>query len=221
MRKIRRFIIKTALLFLVLSVLPVITYRYIPVPITPLMIIRHAKNSAPLYHKWTPIEQISPYLVQAVVTSEDNLFLTHKGFDKKAILDAIEEAKEGLRSRGASTISQQTAKNVFLWPGRSWIRKGLETYFTILIEMIWSKERIMEVYLNSIEMGDGIYGAWAVAEHHFNTTPDKLTRSQCALIAGSLPNPLIMNSKKPSSYLLRKQSTILRNMNNIGQVKFK
>lgn len=220
MKRIKKFILKTVLLFLALSILPVIAYRFLPVYITPLMVIRHVKNDSPIHHKWTPIENISPHLIHAVVASEDNLFLTHRGFDTKAIREAIGEAKKGNKNRGASTITQQTAKNIFLWPNRSWVRKGLEAYFTILIEIIWSKERIMEVYLNSIEMGNGIYGAWAVAEQHFNTTPDKLTRSQCALIAGSLPNPLIMSSKKPSPYLLRRQSAILRNMNNIGRVKF-
>ena len=129
-----------------------------------------------------------------------------------AIQQAIDERREGKRRRGASTISQQTAKNVFLWERSSWVRKGFEAYFTVLIELFWSKERIMEVYLNSIEMGDGIYGAEAVAKHHFNTTPDRLSRSQCALIAASLPNPLRFDSGHPSSYLYRRQRKIMRLM---------
>ncbi len=148
------------------------------------------------------------------MASEDARFLEHHGFDYKAIEQAaIRNMKHPEKNRhGASTISQQTAKNVFLWPGRSWIRKGLEVYFTTLIELMWSKQRIMEVYLNSIEMGDGIYGADAVAEYHFGTTADKLTKAQCALIAVSLPNPRKMNSAQPSRYMLRRQQRILREM---------
>ena len=125
----------------------------------------------------------------------------------------MKENETRKRKRGASTISQQTAKNVFLWPQSSWVRKGLEVYFTFLIELFWSKERIMEVYLNSIEMGNGIYGAQATAKNKFGTTADKLTRGQCALIAATLPNPIRFNSAKPSSYILKRQSQILRLMN--------
>jgi monofunctional biosynthetic peptidoglycan transglycosylase len=146
--------------------------------------------------------------------SEDARFLEHHGFDYKAIEHAaIRNIKHPeKRKLGASTISQQTAKNVFLWPGRSWVRKGFEVYFTVLIELMWSKQRIMEVYLNSIEMGEGIYGADAVAEWHFQTTASKLTKAQCALIAATLPNPRKYNSARPSSYVLKRQKRILREM---------
>ena len=146
------------------------------------------------------------------MASEDQRFLEHSGFDFDAIKQAARENSKGKRRRGASTISQQTAKNVFLWPTSSWVRKGFETYFTLLIELLWSKERIMEVYLNTIEMGDGIYGAQAVAEHHFGTTAQKLTKGQCALIAASLPNPLRFDSGNPSSYLRKRQRQIMRQM---------
>lgn len=198
----------------------VVLYKYIPVPATPLMLSRYISEDTPINYDWTPLEEISPHLVLAVVASEDNLFTTHNGFDFKQIEIAKEEAKKGKKLRGASTISQQTAKNVFLWQGRSWLRKGLEAYFTVLIEAVWGKERIMEVYLNCIEMGNGIYGAAAVAKHHFKTTPDKLTRKQCALIAATLPNPRIYSSRKPSKYMLKRQKAILRNMQNIGKVNF-
>jgi monofunctional biosynthetic peptidoglycan transglycosylase len=150
----------------------------------------------------------------AVIASEDGKFLKHHGFDFEAIEYAAKRNREQPQKRklGASTITQQTAKNVFLWPGRSWVRKGFEAYFTVLIELFWSKQRIMEVYLNSIETGDGIYGAEAVAREHFGCTAKDLTRSQCALIAATLPNPRKFSSKSPSSYMLKRQSRILREM---------
>ena len=137
----------------------------------------------------------------------------HHGFDFDAIQQAAKENREGKRKRGASTISQQTAKNVFLWPGRTWLRKGLETYFTFLIEALWSKQRIMEVYLNSIEMGNGIYGAEAVAQEHFGCKASQLTRKQCALIAATLPNPRKFNSAAPSPYMKKRQRRIVKEMN--------
>ena len=164
-------------------------------------------------HSWIPKENISPHLPMAVIASEDNRFAEHNGFDFKEIEKALEESKNRKRPRGASTISQQTAKNIFLWPASSWIRKGLEVYFTTLIELFWNKERIMEVYLNSIEMGNGIYGAQATAKVKFGTTAAQLTRGQCALIAATLPNPIRFNSAKPSSYILKRQNQILRLMN--------
>ena len=205
--------------FFASTILSVVALRWIPVWFTPLMFIRLAQQSADdqpltLHHHWVPLDEISPSLPVAVIASEDARFMEHNGFDYKAIEQAaIRNMKHPEKVKhGASTISQQTAKNVFLWPGRSWIRKGLEVYFTVLIEFMWSKERIMEVYLNSIEMGNGIYGASAVAEYHFNTTADQLSRQQCALIAVSLPNPRRMNSADPTSYMRRRQQRILREM---------
>jgi monofunctional biosynthetic peptidoglycan transglycosylase len=205
--------------FFASTILSVVALRWLPVYFTPLMFIRSYQQHADggkwtLHHHWVPLEDISPSLPLAVMASEDARFLEHNGFDFKAIEQAaMRNIKHPEKNRhGASTISQQTAKNVFLWPGRSWLRKGLESYFTVLIELMWSKQRIMEVYLNSIEMGTGIYGADAVAEHHFHTTADKLTKAQCALIAVSLPNPRRFNSANPSSYLLKRQKRILREM---------
>jgi monofunctional biosynthetic peptidoglycan transglycosylase len=167
-----------------------------------------------LSHEWVSIDEISPSMPLAVMGSEDANFQEHWGFDFKAIQDAAEHNKKHpeKNKHGASTISQQTAKNVFLWPGRSWIRKGLEAYFTILIEVFWSKERIMEVYLNSIEMGPGIYGVQAVAHEHFGCDAKDLTANQCALIAATLPNPRRFSSKTPNKYMKKRQRWILDNM---------
>ena len=220
MKKILRIIACLLLTAILLPVCLVALYRYIPVPVTPLMLTRNIDEGTPINYTWTPIEKISPNLVQAVVASEDNLFMEHDGFDFKQIEIARREAEAGKRLRGASTITQQTAKNLFLWQGRSWLRKGLEAYFTVLMEQLWSKKRIMEAYLNCIEMGDGIYGAAAVAKINFKTTPDKLTKEQCALIAATLPNPRKFNSAKPSKYMKQRQNAILKNMKNIGPVKF-
>lgn len=155
---------------------------------------------------------------QAVVASEDNLFLNHSGFDYEQIKKAIAEAKAGRRYRGASTISQQTAKNVFLWNGGGFFRKGLEAYFTLLIELLWGKERIMEIYLNSIEMGRGIYGIEAVAQENFGKKASKLTKRESALIAATLPSPLRFNSAHPSAYVLKRQKQILSLMNKVAPV---
>ena len=212
--------------FFASTILSVVALRWLPVYFTPLMFIRVGQQMADnekvtLYHHWVSLDNISPSLSRAVMASEDARFLEHYGFDFKAIEQAamrnIKYPEK--RKHGASTISQQTAKNVFLWPGRSWVRKGFEVYFTVLIELFWSKQRIMEVYLNSIEMGHGIYGAGAVAEYHFNTTADKLSKSQCALIAASLPNPRRYNSARPNGYMLRRQARILREMKFVKPLK--
>ncbi len=173
------------------------------------------KEKPRLHHKWVAYDDISDNLKRGVLASEDQRFFTHNGFDRVEIEKAIKENKTRKKARGASTISQQTAKNVFLWPRSSWLRKGLETYFTVLIEFFWTKERILHVYLNSMETGNGLYGAEAVAKHHFDTTADKLTASQSALIAATLPNPLRFNSQKPSSYIKQRQSHILRQMRTV------
>jgi monofunctional biosynthetic peptidoglycan transglycosylase len=157
-------------------------------------------------------------MIQAVVASEDNRFMEHHGFDRKEIDKAIEESKNGGRVRGASTISQQTAKNVFLWPAKNYLRKGLEAYFTLLIEWIWGKERIMEVYLNSIEMGKGIYGVEAAAKTYYGEAAFQLTRNESAMIAVILPNPRERNPLKPSEYLRKRQSAILSLMRKIETI---
>ena len=222
MKIVTRWLRNILIFFFTSTILAVVILKYIPVYITPLMLIRCVEQmidgEAPqINHRWVPLEKISHNLAQAAMASEDNLFLQHKGFDLEQIQKAQIDAQKGKRQRGASTISQQTARNVFLWQQRSWLRKGLEAYFTFLIEAIWGKERIMEVYLNSIEMGMGIYGADAVARINFNTTPDKLTRSQSAYIAVSLPNPLQRDSAHPTSKMKKMQRTILKRMNQIEQ----
>lgn len=216
-KKILKYIRYILVAFFGSSILSVIVLRFVPVYITPLMVIRCIQQASDgeelkMKHHWVPKEEISKHLPMAVIASEDNRFAEHWGFDFIEIRKAVKENKTRKKARGASTISQQTAKNVFLWPQSSWVRKGLEVYFTILIECFWSKERIMEVYLNSIEMGDGIYGAQAVAEEHFGTSAQDLTRSQCALIAASLPNPIRFNSGKPSPYMYKRQKQIMRLM---------
>ena len=220
---ILKFIKKTlkwiVVAFFASTILSVVALRFLPVYFTPLMFIRCYEQVSEgkdlkLSHHWVPLEKISPSLPLAVMASEDANYLSHHGFDYEAIEHAAKRNREHPEKRklGASTISQQTAKNVFLWPGRSWIRKGLEVYFTTLIELMWSKQRIMEVYLNSIEMGDGIYGADAVAKEHFRTDALHLTKAQCALIAATLPNPRKFSSLHPSSYMLKRQARILREM---------
>ena len=218
-RRLRATIRWVLAVFLGSTILAVVALRFVPVFFTPLMFIRCGQQMAEgknlkLDHHWVPISKISPSMPVAVIASEDANFMNHHGFDYKAIVNAAERNRKHPEKRklGASTISQQTAKNVFLWPGRSWIRKGFEAYFTVLIELFWSKERIMEVYLNSIEMGDGIYGVDAVAEANFQTDAKNLSRAQCALIAATLPNPRKFSSKNPSAYMKKRQSQILHEM---------
>lgn len=205
-------------LFFSSTILAVVAYRFIPVYITPLMVIRCAQQvaegrSIKMHHRWMPLDNMSPHLPVAVMASEDQRFLIHHGFDFNAIEKAAIRNRSGAHNKmGASTISQQTAKNVFLWPGRSWTRKGFEVYFTALIEILWGKHRIMEVYLNSIEMGDGIYGAEAVAKDHFGVNADQLTRSDCALIAATLPNPRKFDSSNPSAYMRARRGQIEQQM---------
>ena len=204
--------------FFASTLLAVVALKVMPVWFTPLMFIRAAQHISDgemprMHHWWVTLEEISPEMPVAVMASEDQRFLIHHGFDFDAIQKAVKRnMKAGKKKYGASTISQQTAKNVFLWPGRSWLRKGLEMYFTTLIELIWGKERIMEVYLNSIEMGDGIYGVDAVAQYHFGKTAETLSRRDCALIAATLPNPRRFSSKEPSKYMRKRQRQILKEM---------
>ena len=224
MKKLQKLLQWIVLLFFGSTIFFVVLYRFVPVPLTPLMIIRCAQQVSRgeqirLKHHWVPLEEMSKYLPVAVMASEDQRFLQHHGFDVVEIQNAIEERQSGKRLRGGSTISQQTAKNVFLWPRSSWVRKGFEAYFTVLIELCWSKERIMEVYLNSIEMGDGIYGAEAVAQQHFSRPAKKLSPANCALVAATLPNPLKYSSKNPSRHVLKRQTAIMRQMKHIGFLK--
>ena len=226
-KKIFRILWKTAAWFVGLSFFFVVFFRFIPVPVTPLMFIRCVEqvfDGKPLRlkHDWVSIDEISKNLPLAVVCSEDQNFMSHSGFDIKAIKRSVEASKRGAkRVRGASTISQQTAKNVFLWPGRSWVRKGFEVWFTVLIEAVWSKERIMEVYLNSIEMGNGIYGAESASLHYFKTSSKNLSRTQAAAIAAVLPNPREYSANPPGPYVRGRISWIVGQMSERGTLKFK
>lgn len=205
-------------LFFASTLLMVLVYKYLPVYVTPLMVIRCVEQiengeNISMHHHWISLEEMSKHMPVAVMASEDQRFLLHHGFDFDAIQKAVKHNRKGGTQHGASTISQQTAKNVFLWPGRSWVRKGFEMYFTFLIETLWSKQRIMEVYLNSIEMGPGIYGVSAVAEHHFDNIPaSELSRADCALIAATLPNPRRFSSLSPSKYIRQRQRRIQHEM---------
>lgn len=211
------------ILFMALSVVGVLYYRFAPVRFTPLMGIRMVQDLGnaempKCRHRWVPLDSISPYLPVAVIASEDQLFLEHNGFDFNALKQVVEERQSGKRFRGGSTISQQTAKNIFLWPG-GWVRKGLEAWFTLLMELTWPKERIMECYLNSIEMGPGIYGAETVAQEYFGCSARQLSRSDCALIAATLPNPRVMSSRHPSPYVRKRQRQIQKQMRHIPFLK--
>ena len=204
----------------ILSIVVTILYRWVNPPVTPLMVIRKMSEGSKIDKKWMPLDSISPYMVTAAVGGEDANFMNHSGFDFDAIENAMEKNMSGKSVRGGSTISQQVAKNVFLWPERSWVRKGLEAYFTLLIETCWSKKRIMEVYLNVIEMGDGIYGAEAAAQFYFHKSASKLSKNEASLITACYPNPRIYFPNRPSPFVVHKQAIILRNMNRIKRVKF-
>lgn len=226
MKRIFKFIFKLLLSLLVFSIGMVFLYKRVPVPVTPLMVIRSVENyqgQKPMgwKHDWVSLDQISKNLQLAVICSEDQNFLKHNGFDVEAIEKAYLDNKKGKRIKGASTISQQTAKNVFLWPQRSWFRKGLEVYFTFLIESIWSKERIMEVYLNSIEMGPGIYGAEAAAIYWYKKPASKLSQYESASIAAILPNPLKYKANPATNYIERRKIWIVRQMGYFGKLEYK
>lgn len=211
---IMRFFWKLIIWFNIVSLFFVVLYKFVPVPYTPLMVIRYFENKSAgknieTKHHWVPLENISKNLQKAVIASEDGRFFEHYGLDFSAMQKAAVGNFKGKKLKGGSTITQQTAKNVFLWQGRSYFRKALEAYYTVLIELIWGKERILEVYLNSIEMGDGIYGADAATQHWYKKECKSLTRTQAAGIAAILPNP---RRFKPngSAYISRKQSKIAR-----------
>ena len=217
-KKILKFIGKVILYFLGISIGLVILFKFIPVPFTPLMFIRTfeqiGSNDKVVWKRdWISIDEMGTSIQKAVIASEDGKFTTHNGFDVKAIEKAYKNNQKGRKVKGGSTISQQTAKNVFLWPGRSYLRKGLEAYFTVLVEVVWGKERIMEVYLNSIEMGNGIYGIEAASQHWFNKSAKNLTKAEAAAIAAILPNPRVYKAKNSSRYIERRKNAIKRQMN--------
>ncbi|SFZ90285.1 monofunctional biosynthetic peptidoglycan transglycosylase [Flaviramulus basaltis] len=223
MKRLYRFLLKLIFWFFALSIGLVVLYKYVPVAITPLMVIRYfeSENKAAWKHDWIPMENISKNLQLAVICSEDQKFLNHNGFDVEAIEKAYKNNSKGKRIRGGSTITQQTAKNVFLWPQRSWLRKGLETYFTFLIEKIWTKDRVLEVYLNSIEMGNGVYGAEAASQYWFKKAAQKLSKQEAAAIASILPNPRKYKANPASNYIQSRKNWIVNQMNYIGKLEFK
>ena len=210
--------------FFILSIVSTILFRFIPVPITPLMVIRCVEQvfdgeTPKLSKDWIPMKEMSPNLILAVISSEDQKFAEHFGFDFEAIEKVAKQnvklEKRGKPIKGGSTISQQCAKNVFLFPQRSYIRKAFEVYFTFLIEIFWSKKRIMEVYLNVIEMGDGIYGAQAASKAFFKKDAKNITAADAATIAAVLPNPRKWNACKPNGYINKRKNWILRQMSHL------
>lgn len=212
---LRRVFLTLILGFMVVSLGGVLLFRFVPVPVTPLMIIRSLESVGTekfigIEKDWVSLDQISPSVQKAVLKAEDYKFFEHNGFDYGAIKKAYQHNKKAKVMKGASTISQQTAKNVFLWPKRSWVRKGLEAYFTMLIEFVWPKDRILEVYLNVIELGPGVYGVEAAAQKYFNRSAAKLNGHQASLIAAVLPNPRRFRIDRPSIYVLARQRRILR-----------
>lgn len=202
------------------SIAAVAVFRFVPVPVTPLMVLRLVdqwrddRRVVRLEKDWVGLDEISPALQLAAVCAEDQRFLDHHGFDFEAIRKAIRHNERSGTLRGASTISQQTAKNVFLWDGRTWLRKGLEVWFTAWIELLWSKERILTVYLNVVELGDGVYGAEAAAQRYFRKPARDLTRDEAALLAATLPSPLRYSAANPSPYVRQRQRWILEQMRN-------
>lgn len=212
----------TGMAFLSLSVLLVASLRYVQPPTSAFMLKRqlegliHEDKSPKIHYQWVNWERISPHMPLAVVASEDQMFPSHWGFDFQSIAEAIEERRTRGRIRGASTISQQTAKNLFLWEGRSYVRKGFEAWFTLLMEAFWPKRRILEVYLNIVEFGDGVYGVHSAATIFFDKQPSRLTRREAALMAAVLPHPKRYDVMAPSRYIQQRASQIERQMNNLG-----
>lgn len=212
-----RLVRRATLAFFLSTALVTLVFVWVPPPFTPLMLIRCAGQLADgrplrLHKDWVPLEDISPHLVAAVVAAEDQQFFDHRGFDFESIRSAFTVNLKGRRKLGASTITQQTAKNLYLWPDRSWVRKGLEAYFTFLMETFWSKRRILTVYLNVIETGEGIYGVEAAAREYYGVSAKRVSRGQAALLAAILPNPRRWSPERPTAYLLRRQAWILRQM---------
>ncbi len=223
LKKILRWFGKALLWFFAITITWVFLYKFINPPITFLMVERGFERKADdkswkIDKSWKDFDELSINLKKAAIAGEDATFMSHYGFDFKAIEKAYSKNQKGKKVRGGSTISQQTAKNVFLWPGRSYIRKGFEAYFTFLMEILWSKKRILEVYLNVIEMGDGIYGAESASQNYFNKSASELTKSQSALIVAVLPNPIKWSPAKPTSYIYHKQYLILRNIKNLERL---
>ncbi|TAF46721.1 MAG: monofunctional biosynthetic peptidoglycan transglycosylase [Sphingobacteriales bacterium] len=221
---LRKVLIKLVLWFFAITFSWVLMYKFINPPITYLMLQRGVERKWEGKHwklqkEWKDYHQLSNNLKKAAIAGEDARFMVHNGFDFKAMERAIERNKSGKKLRGGSTISQQTAKNVFLWAGRSYLRKAFEAYFTVLIELLWSKQRILEIYLNVIETGDGLYGAQAATQAYYGIGCQTLTKAKAALLVACLPNPRRWNPAQPTAYIYHRQYLILRNMRNLSRVK--
>jgi monofunctional glycosyltransferase len=225
-REARLIVTKLLLSLVLLSVLWVLVYRWVAPPATLHMVKRRAeagtagKAEPAIRYTFVPLREMSPQLPLAVVASEDQLFMQHSGFDYDAIADAFKRNQKGTNIRGGSTISQQVAKNVFLWHGRSYLRKGVEAYFTFLIELLWGKQRIMEVYLNIAEMGDGVFGVEAASRLYFKKPASAVGRQEAARLAAVLPNPIRYSAAKPSAYVLGRQVRIARAMSRLGGTNY-
>ena len=207
--------------FVAFSFVLVLVLRFVPLPISAMMIERQVDawfggEHYRLRHDWVSLDEIAPVMGAAVIAAEDQGFAEHFGFDWKAIEKAMSHNERSKRVRGASTLTQQTAKNVFLWSSRTWVRKGFEAYFTLLLEICWSKRRILEVYLNSVEFGDGVYGVEAAAQTFFHKSAARLSAREAALLAAVLPNPRRFRADAPSRYVQGRQQWILRQMRNLG-----
>ena len=216
--KLGRLVFRTILLATVVSVAVVALFRFVAPPGTPLMLIRKfdERYSGRVVKRWVPLHRISRNAVRAVIAAEDARFCSHFGFDFDAINKALEKHRRGGRLRGASTITQQTAKNLFLWPDRDYVRKGLEAWFTVLIEVIWPKDRVLEVYLNVVEWGDGIYGIEAASRRYFRRPASRLSARQAALLASVLPNPRVFSPIDPGPSTQRKAAVVLQRMSAVA-----
>ena len=224
-RRLRRLVTQVLLAFTLASMVSVLLLRWLPPPTSSFMVQQRLENfftasESTVRYQWAPYEEISPYLALAVVAGEDQKFPFHNGFDFAAVHQAITDSLEGEPLRGASTITQQVAKNLFLWPGRSILRKGLEIWFTILIETFWSKQRILEVYLNIVELGEQTYGAQAASRRFFGKPARGLSEREAALLAAVLPNPVLYRVDAPSGHVRRRQAWILRQMRQLGGTSY-
>jgi monofunctional glycosyltransferase len=226
LRQLKLMFVKLILSLFLLSIAWVLLYKWIDPPATLHMVKRRAEAGKADYpnptinYRFVHLDEMSEQLPLAVVASEDQLFLEHSGFDYEAIADAFKRNQKGGNIRGGSTISQQVAKNVFLWHGRSYLRKAVEAYFTMMIELIWGKQRILEVYLNIAEMGDGIFGVEAASQLYFNKPAKDVGRQQAALLAAVLPNPIKYSAKNPSGFVFRKRNRIARAMGRLGGINY-
>ena len=220
-----KYLKRTLIGFLLLTITPVLVLRWVDPPTSAFMLQKkmkiwwNDKDALQIRYRWVNWERISPHAGLAVVAAEDQKFPFHWGFDRQAITDAWQERVAGTRVRGASTISQQVAKNLFLWPGKSFIRKGIEAYFTLLIEILWPKQRILEVYLNIAEFGNGIYGVNAASRTFFGKAPGRLKRRECALMAAVLPSPRRLHINRPSSYVLNRTDWIMQEMTRLNSIQ--